>query len=293
MPEADLRPPFPSPLAARPCSRLRRSWPARRVACARGRDRTFPADWTYPGTAARDGRQRHGRHDGRATPARSGSTCCGPGGNAVDAAVAVQFALAVVYPEAGNIGGGGFMVRGPRTARRRARLPREGALAATRDMYLDAAGNLTDRSVVGHLAAGVPGSVMGMWAAHERFGTKPWADLVARPSSWPRLRRPIQRFLGLAVRDGRELSRFTGVRRTVPAPAAAAAGRRHAAPAGPRRHAPAHPRSGAPTDSTAARPPISSSPRWSAAAGSSRTRTSRRTRRRGASPISFRYRATP
>ena len=101
------------------------------------------------------------------------------GGNAVDAAVAVSFALAVVNPQAGNIGGGGFMVVRMADGTAAALDYREKApLEATRDMFLDDRGNLTDRSVVGHLAAGVPGSVMGMWEAHQRFGTLPWADLV-------------------------------------------------------------------------------------------------------------------
>ena len=102
------------------------------------------------------------------------------GGNAVDAAVAVQFALAVVNPEAGNIGGGGFMVLRMADGTEAALDYREKApLAATRDMFLDADGALTDKSLVGHLAAGVPGSVSGMWIAHERFGTMPWLDVVA------------------------------------------------------------------------------------------------------------------
>lgn len=101
------------------------------------------------------------------------------GGNAVDAAVAVQFALAVVNPEAGNIGGGGFMVLHRADGASAALDYREKApLAATRDMFLDGEGNLTDKSVVGHLAAGVPGTVAGMWAAHDRYGSLPWADLV-------------------------------------------------------------------------------------------------------------------
>jgi gamma-glutamyltranspeptidase / glutathione hydrolase len=102
------------------------------------------------------------------------------GGNAVDAAVATAFALAVVYPEAGNIGGGGFMVARMADGATAALDFREKApLAAHRDMFLDAAGNLTDRSVIGHLAAGVPGAVMGLWEAHQRFGTAAWADLLA------------------------------------------------------------------------------------------------------------------
>jgi len=101
------------------------------------------------------------------------------GGNAVDAAVALQFALAVVNPEAGNIGGGGFMVVRMADGRRAALDFRERApLAARRDMYLDPQGALTDRSVIGHLAAGVPGSVAGMWEAHKRFGSRPWAELM-------------------------------------------------------------------------------------------------------------------
>jgi gamma-glutamyltranspeptidase / glutathione hydrolase len=102
------------------------------------------------------------------------------GGSAVDAAIATAFALAVVYPEAGNIGGGGFMVVHTADGSTAALDFRETApAAASRDMYLDAAGDLTDRSVLGHLAAGVPGAVMGLWQAHERFGTRPWAELIA------------------------------------------------------------------------------------------------------------------
>ncbi len=102
------------------------------------------------------------------------------GGNAVDAAIAVAFALAVVYPEAGNLGGGGFMVTHMNDGTAAALDFREKApLAATRDMYVDAAGEVTDASVIGHQASGVPGAVMGLWEAHQRFGTKPWAELIA------------------------------------------------------------------------------------------------------------------
>ncbi|MBX6363321.1 MAG: gamma-glutamyltransferase [Gemmatimonadetes bacterium] len=102
------------------------------------------------------------------------------GGNAVDAAVATAFALAVVYPEAGNLGGGGFMVVRMGDGRTAALDFREMApAAATRDMYLDEKGQLTDKSINGHLASGVPGSVMGLWEAHKRFGTRPWPELLA------------------------------------------------------------------------------------------------------------------
>ena len=102
------------------------------------------------------------------------------GGNAIDAAIASSFALAVVNPEAGNLGGGGFMVirladRSAHALDFRERAP----LAASREMYLDERGELTDASRRGHLAAGVPGTVMGLWEAHRRFGTIEWEELVA------------------------------------------------------------------------------------------------------------------
>ncbi len=101
------------------------------------------------------------------------------GGNAIDAAVAAAFALAVAYPEAGNLGGGGFIVFRPAEGDAFALDFREKApLAATRDMYLDAAGELTGESLRGHKASGVPGSVMGLWEAHQRFGRLDWAALV-------------------------------------------------------------------------------------------------------------------
>ncbi|UCG89403.1 MAG: gamma-glutamyltransferase [Gemmatimonadota bacterium] len=101
------------------------------------------------------------------------------GGNAIDAAVATAFALAVVNPEAGNIGGGGFMVLRLADGSTAALDFRERApAAASRDMYLDESGELTEGSVVGHRAVGVPGSVAGLWEAHQRYGTVAWADLL-------------------------------------------------------------------------------------------------------------------
>jgi gamma-glutamyltranspeptidase / glutathione hydrolase len=101
------------------------------------------------------------------------------GGSAVDAAVAVGFALAVVHPEAGNLGGGGFMVIRLRDGTVRTLDYRETAPArATRDMYLDAHGEPTERSLTGHLAAGVPGSVAGLVEAQRRLGRLPLAAVV-------------------------------------------------------------------------------------------------------------------
>ncbi len=102
------------------------------------------------------------------------------GGNAIDAAVAVQFALAVVYPNAGNIGGGGFMVYRDARGNVATLDYREKAPGlASRDMYLDASGNaIKDKSLFGHLAAGVPGSVDGMVKAHAKYGKLSWKEVV-------------------------------------------------------------------------------------------------------------------
>lgn len=102
------------------------------------------------------------------------------GGNAVDAAVAVHFALAVCYPFAGNLGGGGFMVFRDKSGKPYTLDYREKApAAATKDMYLDSASNVRPGlSMSGHLASGVPGSVDGMAEAHKRFGKLKWAQVL-------------------------------------------------------------------------------------------------------------------
>jgi gamma-glutamyltranspeptidase/glutathione hydrolase len=102
------------------------------------------------------------------------------GGNAVDAAVAVGLALAVTWPWAGNLGGGGFMLVRTADGKAEAIDYRERApLAATRDMYLDAKGNVVPKlSTDGYLASGVPGTVAGFMLAHRRHGKLPWAALV-------------------------------------------------------------------------------------------------------------------
>ncbi|UCF69085.1 MAG: gamma-glutamyltransferase [Acidobacteriota bacterium] len=103
------------------------------------------------------------------------------GGNAVDAAVAVQFALAVTTPLAGNVGGGGFAVLyDPSSEQIHALDYRETApLAAHPDLFLDASGELVaDLNLYSHLAAGVPGTVHGMWELHQSFGSLPWTELL-------------------------------------------------------------------------------------------------------------------
>ncbi|MEP7085924.1 MAG: gamma-glutamyltransferase [Gemmatimonadota bacterium] len=102
------------------------------------------------------------------------------GGNAVDAAVATGFALAVTYPEAGNLGGGGYMLIRLNDGRSFALDYREAApLAATRDMYLDAKGHVTRKSELGHLAPGVPGSVAGLTTALARYGSMSLEKVMA------------------------------------------------------------------------------------------------------------------
>ncbi len=102
------------------------------------------------------------------------------GGNAVDAAIAVALALAVTWPSAGNIGGGGFMVIRKANGDTDVIDYRERApLAATRGMYLDENGNvIKDASTIGYKAAGVPGTIAGMHLARERHGKLSWAELV-------------------------------------------------------------------------------------------------------------------
>jgi gamma-glutamyltranspeptidase/glutathione hydrolase len=102
------------------------------------------------------------------------------GGNAIDAAVAVGFALAVTYPFAGNIGGGGFMTIRLADGRTTFIDFRERAPAkASRDMYLDATGKPTRDSIEGWRSVGVPGSVRGFDLALSKYGRKKWADLIA------------------------------------------------------------------------------------------------------------------
>lgn len=102
------------------------------------------------------------------------------GGNAIDAAVAVNFALAVCHPAAGNIGGGGFLVYRNAKGKVFALDYREKApLASSKDMYLDASGQvIPDKSLIGIFSVGVPGTVAGMEEMHRKFGSLPWKELI-------------------------------------------------------------------------------------------------------------------
>src|SRR5439155_20161547 len=132
------------------------------------------------------------------------------GGNAIDAAVAVGFALAVTHPSAGNIGGGGFLLARFADGRTtfidfRERAP----AAATRDMYLDSKGSVTEDSVIGYRASGVPGTVRGLEFAHRKYGKKKWEDLVAPARDLAAKGFPISFDLAGRIRGRRDtLARF-------------------------------------------------------------------------------------
>jgi gamma-glutamyltranspeptidase/glutathione hydrolase len=103
------------------------------------------------------------------------------GGNAADAAVALAFALAVTFPTAGNVGGGGFAVTRFAGKARALDFRETAPAAASRNMYLDASGNVTSDAREGPRAAGVPGAVAGLWELHQALGSKrkSWAELLA------------------------------------------------------------------------------------------------------------------
>jgi gamma-glutamyltranspeptidase/glutathione hydrolase len=103
------------------------------------------------------------------------------GGNAIDAAIATAFALAVVYPEAGNLGGGGFMVARVDGKDYALDFRETAPAAAKRELFVDPAGGSSGASLRGYRAAGVPGSVAGLYEAYTRLGSKKktWAELIA------------------------------------------------------------------------------------------------------------------
>jgi gamma-glutamyltranspeptidase/glutathione hydrolase len=129
------------------------------------------------------------------------------GGNAVDAAVAVGFALAVTYPQAGNIGGGGFMLI--RLAGGEAVVVdyrEEAPAAASRDMFLDARGELIpEATTIGARAAGVPGTVAGLALAHRKYGTLPWARVLRPAIRLAEQGFPVSYGLGESLREHRNL----------------------------------------------------------------------------------------
>ncbi|MFN7915059.1 MAG: gamma-glutamyltransferase [Vicinamibacterales bacterium] len=129
------------------------------------------------------------------------------GGNAVDAAVAVGFALAVTHPFAGNIGGGGYMLIRLADGRTtfidfRERAPEK----STRDMYLDAQGNPTKDSIEGWRSSGVPGSVRGFEMANTKYGTRAWADNLAPAIELASKGYPVSYALSEGLKGSRSLA---------------------------------------------------------------------------------------
>jgi gamma-glutamyltranspeptidase / glutathione hydrolase len=137
------------------------------------------------------------------------------GGNAVDAAVAVGFALAVTHPFAGNIGGGGYMLIRMADGRStfidfRERAPGK----STRDMYLDQQGNLTRDSIEGWRSSGVPGSVRGFEMANTKYGRRTWAENMAPAIELATKGYPVSYPLAEGLRESRSLARDAESKRT-------------------------------------------------------------------------------
>jgi gamma-glutamyltranspeptidase/glutathione hydrolase len=136
------------------------------------------------------------------------------GGNAVDAAVAVAFALAVTYPAAGNLGGGGFLLARMADGRTtfidfRERAPKK----AHHDMYLDSTGNLTRDSTDGWRASGVPGTVRGLEMAHKKLGSKRWVEVVQPAVKLAGGGFDISYNLAESLRNARKLTEYPESRR--------------------------------------------------------------------------------
>ena len=141
---------------------------------------TFPTTWRFPAGERATFAEHAMVASNSEIASQAGVEVLKEGGNAVDAAVATGFALAVAYPEAGNLGGGGYMVIRMADGRVAALDYREVApLAATRDMYVGANGKLTGESVIGPKASGVPGAVAGMIEAQHRYGVLPLEKVLA------------------------------------------------------------------------------------------------------------------
>ncbi|WP_437278288.1 gamma-glutamyltransferase [Sorangium sp. So ce375] len=140
----------------------------------------FPAGWPFP-EGAPPVRGPSMVTSDAALATKVGAEVLASGGNAVDAAVATAFALAVVHPTAGNLGGGGFLVARVGDKEHALDFRETAPGKATHDMYRGKDGKPTESARVGHLAVGVPGSVAGLWEAYDKLGSKKktWAELVA------------------------------------------------------------------------------------------------------------------
>ncbi len=168
-----------------------------------------------PITAREPVRARHGMVAAlEPTAVDVGVSVLKKGGNAVDAAVAVGFALAVTHPTAGNIGGGGYMLVRMADGRTtfidfRERAPQ----TASRDMYLDAKGNLTNESLEGWRSTGVPGTVRGLGVAQARFGRRRWADNIAPAIELASKGYPVPYAMAASLKGTRSLAQYPDSKR--------------------------------------------------------------------------------
>jgi gamma-glutamyltranspeptidase / glutathione hydrolase len=194
---------------------------------------TFPSEWTYRPGAHAPSAPNGMVASNSVLATQAGVEILRGGGNAVDAAVAVGFALAVAYPEAGNIGGGGYAVLRLADGRSAAVDYRETApAAATRNMFVAPDGKVTDKSLVGHLASGVPGSVAGLLALLEKHGSLPRARVMAPAIRLARDGFVVDEIFRASIAQNADLiKRFAGASLFLPGGAPPAVGSRFVQPA--------------------------------------------------------------
>jgi gamma-glutamyltranspeptidase/glutathione hydrolase len=174
----------------------------------------IPPEWPYSLTVPAVGNAQGMVASDAPLATASGVEILESGGNAVDAAVATCFTLAVVFPEAGNVGGGGFaLVRRADGTVSSLDFRERAPLAAHASMYVDSLGGLTNGSTVGHLASGVPGSVAGLWELHRSYGVLPWPALLARAIELAERGFSVdERFVSVIRADSARLWSFPGSR---------------------------------------------------------------------------------
>ncbi len=189
---------------------------------------TFPSEWTYKPGAPAPSAPNGMVASNCALATKAGVEILRAGGNAVDAAVAVGFALAVAYPEAGNLGGGGYAVLRMADGRPAALDYRERAPgAATPRMYIGPDGKPTDQSLIGHRASGVPGSVAGLLALLDKYGSMSRAQVMAPAIRLARDGLIVDDVLRTSIADNADLiRRFAGASLFLPGGQPPAAGSR-------------------------------------------------------------------
>ncbi len=173
---------------------------------------TFPTEWTYRSGAVAPAAANGMVASNCALATKAGVEILRAGGNAVDAAVAVGFALAVAYPEAGTLGGGGYAVLHTAAGQNAALDFRETApAAASAKMYIGADAKPTDQSLIGHRASGVPGSVAGLLALLDKYGSMPRERVLAPAIRLAKGGVPVDDILRSSIADNADLvKRFAG-----------------------------------------------------------------------------------